>query len=101
MRRLRTLCGGVSCPSPGCPCNLGHDDAAAVLPTAKPDALTGGGVKTREPIDLVTLLRGLAGIVPRPTPPQRQAIPGNPSLRAATPGAAAIRPRRRGLLDEG
>lgn len=87
--------------------------------------LSGGGFKDGQRVDLAALLRqahGLAsaqgrgrgqpapiatGAAPpghRPqggTLPMRQPIPGNPYLRAAVPGAAAIRPRRRGLLDEG
>ncbi|MBR0647559.1 hypothetical protein [Plastoroseomonas hellenica] len=98
-------------------------NADTAPPGIKPEAIASGGPKGGQPVDLVALLRGLAGIVPRPAAPQRQAlsaapapsfhrpqtgtlpmrqpIPGNPYLRTAVPGAAAIRPRRRGLLDEG
>lgn len=85
--------------------------------------LTGGGMKAGQSSNLAAVLRGLASIMPQPAPvprqalpaapappghrpqggtlPMRQAIPGNPYLRTAAPGTAAIRPRRRGLLDEG
>ncbi|MBR0668797.1 hypothetical protein GXW71_30890 [Roseomonas hellenica] len=110
-------------PLPPPPPAAGATEPDAALPGTKPDALASGGPKGGQPIDLVALLRGLAGIVPRPaasgrqaptaapappfhrpqagTLPMRQAIPGNPYLRTAAPGGAAIRPRRRGLLDEG
>lgn len=111
--------GGHAAAPPAGPASDPAADTA--LPATKPEALASGGPKGGQPIDLVTLLRGLAGIVPRPAAPQRQAlaaapapsfhrpqagtlpmrqaIPGNPYLRPAAPGTTAIRPRRRGLLD--
>jgi hypothetical protein len=123
---LAKMAAGTPIPAEGID-GLGKPDAA-VTPDAR-DLMTrlglsGGGFKDGQRVDVAALLRAAHGLVGaqargrgQPAPiatgaappghrpqagalPMRQPIPGNPYLRTAVPGAAAIRRGRRGLLDE-